>query len=203
MGPRRILALPSRQLLFLSLLGGLMIGCAPEVDSLRIVELRDRRQALVATFASIQSQIRPAQAEALDSPGVQEAQAAFYEVLRARMIQVDPNAEAMLDRARGLGAELENATQNVPIFQGDTTAATLEEKRAIASEFQELERALTPLEDEALKYPEVAGAFRALQDSVAAEIIRIDPNAEALLEQMKEIERELTEIDAELAELEV
>lgn len=191
-----------RTLALVALTAIVATGCAGEDNTDRLLELRDRRQALMATFSSIQNQIRGPQAEALDSAGVQAAQAEFYEVLRARMIQVDPQSEAMLDRARALGSDLENATQNVPVFAGDTTAATLEEKQAIAAEFQSLERALVPLQNEAMQYPDVDAAFRALQDSVAAQILRIDPATEELLERMKQIEQDLVTIDAELAELE-
>ena len=53
-----------------------------------------------------------------------------------------------------------------------------------------------------MQYPDVDSAFRALQDSVASQIIRIDPTAEESLGRMKQIERDLVAIDAELAELE-
>jgi hypothetical protein len=189
-------------LLALAVGGGLFSGCSNDRAAERISELRDRRQSLTATFASIQNQLRPAQAAALDADGVQSAQRKFYELLRARMIQIDPNAETMLDRARGVGAQLEDATQNVQMSPNDTTAVTHEEKVAIASEFQALERSLVPLQSEAMKYPEVASAFDALQDSVVAQLRLLNPDADVLLDQMREIERELVEIDSELAELE-
>lgn len=179
---------------------GVFAGCESDRSAERAIELRDRRQSLLATFASVTNQLRPSQAAALDAPRVQAAQAEFYSVLRARMIQIDPESEAMLDRATGVGSELEDATQNVAISPNDTVA-TLEEKAAIAAEFRALEQSLVPAQTEAMKYPEVAAAFRALQDSVVAEIRLIDPDADVLLNQMRQIEEEMVEIDRELAEL--
>jgi len=202
MGPLRKHGWAVKAFVALAASAGLLAGCTDDGAAERLIELRDRRQTLMATFASVQNQLRPSQATALDAEGVRAAQAEFYTVLRARMIQIDPAAEQMLDRATGVGVELENATQNVAITPNDTTVATLEEKFAIADEFQALERSLVPLQSEAMKYPEVAAAFKALQDSVVVEIRLLDPNADVLLEQMKEIEGELVGIDAELAELE-
>ncbi|TFG66725.1 MAG: hypothetical protein E4H28_00975, partial [Gemmatimonadales bacterium] len=59
--------------------------------------LEQRREQLVIQYVSVQNQIRGLQGQALDDPTVIELQARFYAVMRTRMIELDPQAEAWLD----------------------------------------------------------------------------------------------------------
>ena len=52
------------------------------------------------------------------------------------------------------------------------------------------------MQDSAFRYAEVAEKFRVLQDTLLATMIRIDPNARVVLDRMREIERQITELDA-------
>jgi hypothetical protein len=61
---------------------------------------------------------------------------------------------------------------------------------------------MRPALSEALEDPEVAGAFAELQESVAATIVRLDPDAALTLEQMNVIDEEIRKLDRQLAELE-
>ena len=165
-----------------------------EADAARLA-LEQQKQQLFIQYASVQNQIRAAQNQALDEPAITELQDRFYEVLRARMIALDPRAEAWLDRAREVGAEVERLSGPILLAPGEEPPPAAD--RALAS----LEITLRDIQSEALASPEVAAVFSELQDSVAAAIVRIDPNAGAALENMKEIERTIASIDEQIAGL--
>lgn len=163
--------------------------------------LEQRREQLVIQYVSVQNQIRALQGQALDDSIVIELQARFYEVMRIKMIELEPQAEAWLDRATEVGAELERLTGPLLLSPGEDPPPA-EERTAIGRDLAQLEKAMRPVQSEALEYPEVAGAFAELQDSVAATIVRLDPDAALTLEQMQVIDDEIRKLDRQLAELE-
>ncbi|MFQ5529432.1 MAG: hypothetical protein ACE5FP_03710 [Gemmatimonadota bacterium] len=174
-------------------------GSQARADQRRALE--QRREQLVIQNVSVQNQIRSVQGQALDEPGVVAVQARFYDVLRARMIELDPGAESMLDRAKQVGADLERLSGPVLLGPGDEPPPA-GERAAVGRELAELERAMRPLQSEALKDPLVAATFLELQDSVKATIVRLDPNAAQVLENIKAVEDAIRELDVQIAALE-
>ncbi len=162
--------------------------------------LEQRREQLVIQFASVQSQIREVQARALDDPTIVGLQAQFYEVLRTRIIELDPRGEEWLDRAAQVGADLERLSVPLLLAPGEEPPPA-EDRIAVGRELAELERILRPVQSEALQYPEVAGAFAELQDSLATAMVRLDPNAARILERMEAVDGEVQELDRQIAAL--
>lgn len=162
--------------------------------------LEQQKQQLIIQYASVQNQIRSAQSQALDDPAIVELQERFYEVLRARMIELDPRAEALLDRAREVGAEVDRLSGPIVLKPGEEPPAATD-RAAIGRELASLETTLREVQSEALASPDVAAVFSQLQDSVAAAIVRIDPRTAPALENMKELEGSIAAIDAEIAAL--
>lgn len=163
--------------------------------------LEQRREQLVIQYVSVQNQIRALQGQALDDPTVIDLQSQFYDVLRIRMIQLEPQAESWLDRAAEVGAELERLTGPLLLSPGEEPPPA-EERTAVGRELAHLEQVMRSVESEALEYPEVASAFEELQVAVIATIVRLDPNATATLDQLDVIDREIRELDRQVAELE-
>ncbi len=180
-------------------------GACSGVDSeaeTRRLELEQRRRRLRTQFASVQSQIRRTQAAALDDPGVKAAQADFYAALRARMIEIDPGAEELLDQARDVGAALEWASGPMVVSPEDTAALpTREDMRRAVRDFQEVERALRAVEGQALRDSAVAARLTVLQDSLVAAMLRIDPGAAPIVEEMRSLESRIAEVDRALDSL--
>lgn len=170
-----------------------------EVDAERLA-LEQQKQQLFIQYASVQNQIRSAQSQALEEPAIIELQERFYEVLRTRMIALDPQAEAWLDRAREVGAEVERLSGPIELEPGEEPPPA-EDRAAIGRELAELEVTLRDVQSEALASPDVAAIFSELQDSVAAAIVRINPDAGAVLENMKELEGTIAGIDAQIEAL--
>jgi len=163
--------------------------------------LEQRRGQLVIQYIAVQNQIRELQGQALDDPTVIELQARFYDVMRTTMIELDPQAEAWLERAAAVGAKLERLTGPVILAPGEEPPDP-EERTAVGRELAELETIMRPVQAQALQVPEVATAFAELQGSVAATIVRLDPNATVTLEQMQTLDDEIRNLDDQLAALE-
>ena len=162
--------------------------------------LEQRREQLIIQFASVQNQIRAVQAQSLDEPTIVGLQARFYDVLRARIIELDPQGEEWLDRATQVGADLERLSGPVLLAPGEEPPPA-EDRLAVGRELAELERILRPIQSEAMRYPEVATAFAELQDSLATAMIRLDPNAARTLERMQALDGEVQELDRQIAAL--
>lgn len=159
--------------------------------------LEQQRRQLLNQFAAAQNRVRHTQAQALEDPSVAPLRDRFYELLRDRMIDLDPRAEGWLDRAQELGTEIDALSGPQILQPGDEPAST-EERAGVVQEFAELEQTLQPLQNRAMADPDVAAAFEALQDSVHAVMIRLNPNAEGALDQMRRTSAAVDSIDAEL-----
>lgn len=160
--------------------------------------LEQRREQMVIQYASVQNQIRSVQAEALGEPEVIEVQERFYAVMRAKMIELDPQAEELLDRATQVGADLERLSGPVALQPGEEPPPA-GERAAVGRELAELERAMRPIQSEALADPTVAAVFSELQDAVVAAILRLDPDSQVVLDRIKALEDDIAELDRQIA----
>ncbi len=162
--------------------------------------LEQRREQMVIQYVSVQNQIRSVQAQALSEPEVVEVQDRFYDVLRAKMIELDPEAEAMLDRALAVGSDLERLSGPVALQPGEAPPPA-GERTAVGRELAELERAMRPIQSAALEDPAVATTFFELQDAVVAAMVRLDPESQIVLDRIKGLEDDIAELDRQIAEV--
>lgn len=175
-------------------------GCDTRADqALADAELQTRLHELVLQHASVQTQIRQLQAEALRTPGVNEVQATFYAMLRPKMIEIDPRAEEWLDRAAQAGQDMARATGTAIVSTADEPVPPpdITEKQRIATEIQDMERALEPIRLLAMSDPAVSASFVALQDTLVATMLQKDPSSQVLLDQMLDIESKIRQVRLE------
>lgn len=179
-------------------------GGQPDPESEQLAALRTERAELRRRFTSVQDGIRRTQAAALDDPGVREAQASFYENLAATILEADPAAAALLERARQIGADLDRVSGPVLTTPDrvDEVVATEAEREAVANELAAAELELRPHIQRAMQDPEVGAAFAALQDSVQATMERLDPNSAVAIARLNEIAEQMRDVDAQIARLE-
>ena len=179
-------------------------GGQPDPDAERLTALRDERAELRRQFAAVQDGIRRTQAAALDDPAVRAAQESFYERLAASIVESDPAAAGLLERARRIGADLDRVSGPVLTTpeQADEAVASASEREAVANELAAAEMALRPHIDRAMQDPVVSTAFTALQDSVQAVMERIDPSSAAAVARLKQIAEQMRDLDGQIARLE-
>lgn len=179
-----------------------MVACGKESgDEGRRAALEQQRQQLLIQFAAAQNQIRRTQAQAVEDPSLTPLRERFYDLLRERMIEIEPRSEAWLDRALELGPVIDELSQP-RILEPHEEPAPREGPERVVAEFAELEKKLQPVQNRALADPEVAVAFEALQDSVHALMIRLNPAAETALDQMRRASNAVDSIDVRLRALE-
>ena len=166
----------------------------------RRAALEQQRLQLLNQFAAAQNEVRNTQSDALEHPEVQPLRDEFYDLLRARMIEIDPGAGPLLDRARELGAEIDELSRPVLLAPGEEPAPT-EVRRETLEEFRDLEQRLRPIQNRAMADSSVAAAMLALQDSVHATMVRLNPDAAGALERMRSAAAAVDSIDARIAGL--
>ena len=169
----------------------LLAACETEEGEPSLTELRASRQELRLQFTSLNSQIRPAEMQALDSPSVKMVQATFRRTLEAKMVEIDPQAASWFSEAERLGELIQSAPTD--------TSLTAEEKRQLAADLQRLERTMGPVQTQAMQDSVVAEQFRALQDTLMETVMRIDPSMRPILGNMRELERQIVELDQKIA----
>lgn len=166
----------------------------------RRTALEQQRHQLLVQFSAAQNQVRRTQAQAVEDPSLAPLRERFYDLLRERMVEMEPRSEAWLDSARELGPVIDDLSRPLILEPGEEPAPR-EERERVVKEFAELEKALQPVQERALADPEVAAAFEELQDSVHALMIRLNPAAEAALDQMRRTSSAVDSIDARLRAL--
>ncbi len=169
----------------------LTAACGRQETETSLTELRAKRQELRLQFNTLNNQVRPAETQALDSPGVQVAQADFRTALEAEMVRIDPQASEWFAQAEELGVALRTAPSD--------TTLTAEDKRRMAADLQRLERVMGPVQTQAMQDSQVAAAFRRLQDSVMETVMRIDPATRPILRDMRQLEIQIEELDRLIA----
>jgi hypothetical protein len=177
-------------------------GCTPSEASLRadeLASLRQERSQLIERFSNTQSGIRRTQAAALDAPGVRMAQDSFYAEVRLFMQREYPEAVELLDRAERIGDEVERVSG--PVAMAPDEAVTRDEQQAVVGELQETERDLRPYLERAMTDPPVQAAFAELQDSLIAEMTRLDPSAPRTIQRMTDTAEQIRQVDIRIAEL--
>ena len=169
----------------------LLAACETTEREPSLTELRANRQELRLQFTSLNSRIRPAEMQALDSPNVKLSQAEFRSSLEAKMVEIDPQAATWFSEAARLGELLQSAPSD--------TTLTLEQKRQLAEDLQKLERTIGPVQTRAMQDSGVAADFRALQDTLMETVMRIDPSMRPILANMRELEARIMELDQKIA----
>jgi hypothetical protein len=94
---------------------------------------------------------------------------------------------------------MEEMSRPIVLPQGEEPP--VHDRAALVSEFQAVERALQPLQQQAMADPEVFAAFTALQDSLHATMRRLDPDVGPILIRMEALSADLEEVDAQLRAL--
>ena len=110
-----------------------------------------------------------------------------------------PEAVELLDRAERIGADIERVSG--PVEVAPDAAVTREQQQAVVGELQETERDLRPYLQRAMTDPVVQAAFSVLQDSLIAEMTRLDPGAPSTIQRMSDTAEEIRQVDMRIAEL--
>jgi hypothetical protein len=176
-----------------------LVACAGSDLPDERARLNERRLGIMRQFAVAQNEVRNTQAEALGHPDLQPLRERFDALLRERILEIDPTADTLLDRAVVIGDRMEEMSRPLVLEEGQEPPEV--DRAAVASEFRALEQAIRPLQQRALVDPAVFAAFTALQDSLHATMVGMRPDIEPALIRMEALSSELEEVDGELRAL--
>ena len=200
--PRR--RLPVTGLLLLATLLPGLAACGGDAEDAEIAArrtaLEQQRHQLQDQFAAAQNQVRNTQTQALDDPSIQPLRENFYALLREKMIEIEPRAGTWLDSAKTLGGRIDELSKPLILERGQEPPE--DDREDVIRAFGQLEQTLRPVQNRAMQDPEVAAAFAAMQDSVHALMVRINPDAAGAIERMKRTSAGVDSLDAEIAALE-
>jgi uncharacterized protein HemX len=196
--------LPATGLLLLATLLPGLAACGEDAEDAEIAArrtaLEQQRRQLQDQFAAAQNQVRNTQTRALDDPSIQPLRENFYTLLREKMIEMEPRAETWLDSAQTLGSLIDELSEPLILEQGQEPPE--DNRKEVIREFRQLEQTLRPVQNRAMQDPEVAAAFAAMQDSVHALMIRMNPDAAGAIQRMKRTSAAVDSLEAEIAALE-
>lgn len=196
--------LPAAGLLLLATLLPGLAACGGDAEDAEIAArrtaLEQQRHQLQDQFAAAQNEVRNTQTQALDDPSIQPLRENFYTLLRQKMIEMEPRAETWLDSAQKLGSRIDELSKPLILEQGQEPPE--DNREQVMREFGQLEQTLRPVQNRAMQAPEVAAAFAAMQDSVHALMVRMNPDAAGAIQRMKRTSAAVDSLDAEIAALE-
>jgi len=140
-------------------------------------------QQKVAEMQQLEQQLAPVQAEALQDPTLQQAQAELNQALIAAMMEGGAEVQADLQRVETIQPELAAAQES-----GDQ-----EQLGRLVHEAQALQDRLGQAQMLALQEPALAAQAEQFQTQLRARMVEIEPQSEAMLERLAALQSEVLE----------
>lgn len=165
----------SRWIAFLAILLFLPLAAAcgtdAETDAAQDIPEDATPEELMAELQSINQELMGIQEQAMQNPELEERRAALEEQLMVEMRREDPEVEAKIQRAETLEGELREAQET----------GEQEGMEPLVMEWQQLQATLQQTQERALDADAMSEALEDYQDSLLAEMNRVDPRAESLI----------------------
>lgn len=138
-------------------------------------------QGWLTEMQQLQAQLGPLQQQALQDPGLQEEQQRVTTLVQETMLQLDPTIPQQTQRIEELQQEAQTAQETEDVNR----------IMEIAAEAQQIQQRFVELQAEAMQSPAVAPQIEAFQSRLQARMIEIDPEAEARIQRLEELQRRL------------
>jgi hypothetical protein len=139
-------------------------------------------QGWLVELQEIQAELVPVQQQALEqTPALQEEQQQVSAAVQQAMLEIDPTTPQHLQRVHELQREAQAAQ----------AAGDMERIVELTVEAQGIQQHVGQVQAEALQHPEVAPQVEAFQTRLQARMTEIDPQVEARIQRLVELERQL------------
>ncbi|MEM1157524.1 MAG: hypothetical protein AAF649_05505 [Verrucomicrobiota bacterium] len=146
-------------------------------------QTRDDLALVGEKFREVHNQIHEIQMQATQSDAVKKAQDQFSETMNKAMLQADPEIEEDLKKSNAL---LEQIRNHPEIDDPRAREMNLELKKMLL-DYRFLERKLTPARKEASEAPECKKELENLEKVTLAEMKKIHPEIEDLMNRKEEL----------------
>ncbi len=138
-------------------------------------------QVLISEMEQIQMRIAAIERQALADPALQTMQVAINSQIEATMAAINPDAPRLIERLDSLLTVARSRT-----VSGDAAVD------ALVNEVQGIEAQLRATQRSAIEQPEIAERIAEFDEQFRAKMAEIDPNVIPLLDEMQELEDQLT-----------
>lgn len=152
-------------------------------------ETMEKMTELRSELQQIQTKISTVQQEAAAKPKVQEVQKKYRETLNKTMTEKQPEVAKLMEKSESLREEL-LAKPNIqdPAVQQDP------EIKPKLDEYRSLEQQIEPVRQEAAQDPACQEKFQEVREVLLAEMKKIDPEIEGLLEKSDQLSQEYLQL---------
>lgn len=157
--------------------------------AMEMMEIQMKLQEISTKLSMIQQQ-------AFELQRVIDAFTEYEAQLRAKMVELQPEAEGDIDEAEALLAEL----RAVEDFES-LPPEEMEALQAKFMQFQETVQRLQPVEQQASQDPSIQAAQEGLEEVVMSAMAEIDPNAEAMIQEQEELIERYMELEGQNQQL--
>lgn len=129
----------------------------------------------------LQKELRAIQKQAMQDTALQRQAKELQNLVNQTMREMSPQAGQQLDRMDSIRGQLQTAQA-----QGDTARL-----RSLIMEAQKLQQALQKLRSQAMQEEEVARALDEFRNDLEAEMRRINPEADSLMDRADSLQKEM------------
>lgn len=136
-----------------------------------------------------------AQEQALEVDAVEEKRDQLQNLINSHIIAADPEMSGVIERRQRLLEELENHPELQTPDQQPSEAVM-----GMIQEYQQLQQQIAPLQQQVFQEEEVREAHEEFQNRLLAEMERIAPNTQDLLQQREALFQRFQEIQMEQAD---
>lgn len=175
--------------LFLLVMGAPLYGQTSTPDPATDTDIAKLRQ-VGEQFQDVHNQIHEIQVKATQTKAVQKVQKEFTDAMNKAMLKIDPEIEEDLKRSNEL---LEKIRSHPQINDPRAREQDLELKKMLL-DYQYLERNMTPVRREAAEEPECKEKFEKFQSTILAEMKKIDPNTQDLMDRKEKLASEYRDL---------
>lgn len=153
-------------------------------------DVQQRLQRLQTQLQSLNADIQAVQAEANQDPKVRKALKKYSAELTEQMKAIDPEKSNLIDERDKVYDKLLKITAN----QGEMSEEETRELQALGERFNAIRQELSMVEAQANQTDVVQEAFQDYNETILAEMNRIDPETSQKIEQQQKLSEEFSNL---------
>lgn len=153
-------------------------------------DVQQRLQRLQTQLQSLNADIQAVQAEANQDPKVRKALKKYSAELTEQMKAIDPEKSDLIDERDKVYDKLLKITAN----QGEMSEEETRELQALGERFNAIRQELSMVEAQANQTDVVQEAFQDYNETILAEMNRIDPETSQKIEQQQKLSEEFSNL---------
>lgn len=154
------------------------------------VDVQERLQSLQVQLQRLNAELQEVQAEANQKPEVREALKNYSAELTKQMKVIEPEKSDLIDERD----EVYDKLLKMSAHQNEMSEAETAELQSLGERFNAIRQELSMVEAQANQTDEVQEAFQEYNETIIAEMTRIDPETSQKIEQQQRLSEEFSNL---------